>query len=671
MAVLAGVLPATAGLASAIPLEGAPASDMALLASGLPPPRGKTELVSQNVDLDFPSGPSVEASISENGRYVAYSSIAADLVPNDTNQAQDVFVTDRRTGRAKRLPLPDILPKGGRSYEPSMAADGSAVAFTYIPPATTSAAIPSMVIVWDRDTNSSEIVSKRRDGTPARNSREPSISGNGRYVAYTTDDGRIAPGDGNETSDVYVYDRNTEEAELASANPDGRAANGGGTRPAISANGRFVAFDSQATDVIALPGSTEAPEVYLRDLDDDSTELISVNTSGGYGNGQSIAASISANGNVVAFESTATDLVDGDTQVQDVFVRDRQAGTTVIASVGASGGAADGPSGQAALASDGQIVAFISLAEDLVASAGPRIELAAQAQGRSEVYARELTVGDTIRISEAIDGGPGGGASVGPSVGGNGRYVAFASTSPKLVNGDDNELADIFVRDLPGDPRINPAVLDFGASAVGQPAIPLGAIVSNAGWAPVALGEAKRTGAQAGDFSILADGCNDRRLRRGQPCTVSVGFTAGGPGNRRATLEVPGAFPGEPLTARLRGGGSQASLELDPPIGSPGIVTIVSGRGFPDGATIQLEWSDGITPDVPPVVADDDGRFRVPVLVFHNDLIGERELIATRAAGPSFPEVREPMLVVASPSKPSTWDWANQPPFTPPLIVRR
>jgi hypothetical protein len=103
----------------------------------------------------------------------------------------------------------------------------------------------------------------------------------------------------------------------------------------------------------------------------------------------------------------------------------------------------------------------------------------------------------------------------------------------------------------------------------------------------------------------------------------------------------------------------------------PGIVTVVTGKGFPDGATVDLHWSKGITPDLPEIVADDNGQFRVQVLVFHHDILGERELIASRLAGPSFPEVRATMRIGASQSTPSSWEWQRQSPLQPPLITRR
>jgi hypothetical protein len=469
---------------------------------------------------------------------------------------------------------------------------------------------------------------------------------------------------------VYVIDRTTGAATLVSEGPDGPA-NGPSARPSISADGAFVAFDSTASDLVKLGGAPVGSQVYVRDLATGAIELVSRTAPGGYPNGAGQAASTSSDGHAIAFESVATDLVAGDTNVQDVFVRDRTAGTTSIVSVGLGGGPGAGPSGQASIAADGRIVAFASTAQDLVAAGPPSITFAAAAIQASEVYARDMVSGDTIRISEARTGGPGKGTNVGPAVGGDGRYVAFASTSPFLVAGDDNQLGDVFLRDLPPHPVLTPAVLDFGSSALGEPTLALGAIVSNRGWGPVRFSAATRTGTAAADFQLLADGCKPLRLHRAESCTISVGFTPTATGKRTAALNVPGSFGGSPLTATLTGSGSKAALELDPPIGSPGIVTVVTGTGFPAGATIQLRWSIGITPKLPKIVADAKGSFRVQVLVFHHDVLGERELIATRLAGPVFPSTKATMRVVASPDVPSSWDWRFSPPFGPPLIFRR
>jgi hypothetical protein len=160
-------------------------------------------------------------------------------------------------------------------------------------------------------------------------------------------------------------------------------------------------------------------------------------------------------------------------------------------------------------------------------------------------------------------------------------------------------------------------------------------------------------------------------MHRAETCTISVGFTATDKGSRTATLAIPGNFPGSPRTVRLVGIGSKAVLKLVPKVVTPGMVTIVTGSGFPAGATVVLSWSVGITPTLRKIVTDADGKFRIGVLVFHHDIVGLRELIATRVAGPLFPPAQAPLLVVAAPDVPTTYSWQQGPPFGPPLIFRR
>ncbi|HEY3164504.1 MAG TPA: hypothetical protein VGJ71_09100 [Candidatus Limnocylindrales bacterium] len=667
--------PAPAATAATVPPvpPGPPPVD----ASGLPPPKGTTSLISANLNDDFPSGPSVEATISEGGRWVAFSSLAADLVPNDVNDAQDVFIVDRRTGRPFVLPLPGggPVPHGARARDPSISADGTVVAFTYYPAPTFSGTLQgSIVMAWDRATGKTTVVSRRPDNTFAQGSREASVSGDGTLIAYASDADGIVAGDGNEQPDIFVTDWRAHTTQLVSISVDGTAS-GGCAGPSISADGKVVAFDSTAKDLAPVIVGNQFTQVFVRNLAAGTTELVSVNTAGTSGNGSSLGAASSADGHAIAFESTASDLVSGDTNIQDVFVRDRTAATTTLVSVTPAGAPGNGPSGQAAIASDGRIVAFTTSAVDIVTASAaappadePTIVLAAVVIPKTEVLARDLVLGDTIRISEAAAGGPGGNSSVGPAIGGDGRYVAFSSTSPVLVQGDGNQLSDVFLRDLPPDPLVTPAKLDFGSLAVGQPSLPFAAIVSNRGWGPLRPAASTRTGA---DFSILFDGCKNLRLHRTESCTVTMGFTPTDKGSRTGKLSIPGNFAGSPRTVRLVGLGSKAVLELDPPIGSPGIVVFVKGTGFPAGATVVLSWSIGITPTTKKVVADDHGTFTVGVLVFHHDLIGPRELIATRVAGPLFPPAKAPMLVTTAPDMPSSYNWQLQSPLGPPLIFRR
>ena len=637
----------------------------------LPPPPGQTSLVSVRFGGGFPGGPSAQQSISADGRHVAFASRAPDLVPGDTNNAVDVFVLDRATGAMIRLPQAGGLPvpPGGSATEPSISADGGAVAFVYDAPQVIGAVAvvdpPPLVVVWERSTGATQLATVLPPGSTLVRSREPSISGDGRLVAFTAD-WRIGTTTV-ERTDVFAVDRVAGTSTLVSANRDGRPGSASSRAPAISRDGRVVAFQSDASDLV-LDDKNSSTDVFARDLAAAATELVSAPANA---DGLSEAPAISADGRFVAFESTATTLAPGHLpDTHDVFVRDRVAGRTSLVSVGLDGGPVTGDSGQSAISDDGRFVAFTSTGANLVAAAGSAT-LAQTLVGPSEVFARDVVAGETIRISVSLAGGAAGGQNVGPAIGGNGRFVAWSSTSPALVAGDTNQVGDVFLRDLPPVPTLTPPVIDFGTRATGTAGPPAAAILGNAGWSPLTAGGATMDGAAVADFAVLFDSCLGRTLFRTEACTVTVSFTPSAPGERTATLSVPTDAPGSPSTARLRGGGSLAQLDLDPPIGPPGIVTIVTGSGFPPGAGVVLSWSRGITPKLEPIVADAEGAFRVQVLVFHNDIVGARDLVATPADGTSFPAFGAAFRVTEPTGQPPRFVIYTALDNPPPAIIGR
>ena len=195
-------------------------------------------------------GPSAQVSISADGRYVAFTSNAPDLVSGDTNGALDVFVLDRTTRKITRLGLPGgvPVPPGGSAQEPSISADGRIVAYTYQAPAGfTTVPAGSVVLAWDRKTGVVDYVSRNTAGTVVGGSRQPSVSANGRFVAFVSDNGSVAGKDGNAKPDVFRYDRTAKQTVLISARSDGISTPSGTSYdPSISADGNLVAFVSDA-----------------------------------------------------------------------------------------------------------------------------------------------------------------------------------------------------------------------------------------------------------------------------------------------------------------------------------------------------------------------------------------------------------------------------------------
>ncbi len=314
--------------------------------------------------------------ISPDGRYVSFDSYATNLVPGDTNDTSDVFVHDRVAGMTERISVSSSGAEGNSlSYQPSISGDGRFVAFTS--EATNLTVVPSNangeVYVHDRISGATESVSvsSTQPAILPSNSYWTAISYDGRYVAFTSN-ARYLLSDLNGQADVYVRDRQTGTLAIASADAAG-ATGDGANNQTISADGRFVAF--HAGDHLVAGDINNTGDVYVKDMQTGALEWVSVEGSGAAANGWSYNASISADGRFVAFSSFASNLVAGDTNgFQDIFIHDRQTHTTELVSDGAGGmpGNADSGSSQhnvaIAISADGHAVAFTSAATNLVAN---------------------------------------------------------------------------------------------------------------------------------------------------------------------------------------------------------------------------------------------------------------------------------------------------------------
>jgi Tol biopolymer transport system component len=304
--------------------------------------------------------------ISGNGRYVTFMSEATNLVPGDTNGEMDVFVHDRRTAITNRVSVSSAGGQADRGgHNPTISEDGRYVTFT----SASSSLVPgdtnqrSDIFVHDRRRGVTNRISRTSTGGQTDgNSYNPQISADGRYVAYWSEATNLLPEPGTELADVFVHDRKRGTTEQVSVASDGTRGNDESNQPTISANGRYVAFTTIATNLV--PGETRGN--YLVVVHDRRTRLTSL-VSGPGADDISWEPAISANGRYVAFESRATDLVDGDTNgVFDVFVRDLRSGAIARVSLTSVGGQANDESVGAAISANGRHVAFVSRATDLV-----------------------------------------------------------------------------------------------------------------------------------------------------------------------------------------------------------------------------------------------------------------------------------------------------------------
>jgi len=388
-------------------------------------------------------------SISDDGRFVAFGSVASNLVPGDLNALCDVFVRDRRLGGTEIVSVGLGGAWGiGWSDSPSISGNGRYVAFQSTAPnlvaADTNGAFD--VFVRDRQTETTERVSRGSAGVQANDhSYAPAISANGRFVAFWSEASNLVPGDGNGRADVFVRDRQTGTTERVSVSSAGAEGNGDSTSASISDDGRFVVFESLAANLV--PGDTNGLlDVFLRDRQTGTTQRMSLGPAGAQGNGHSMNASISSDGGTVVFSSEAGNLVIGDANgCSDVFVRSRQTLTTERVSVASSGAEGDAESYDtfSTISADGRWVVFVSSAENLVRG---------DTNGVSDVFLRDRQAGTTERISVDSAGSEGNGSSLTRTISRDGRCVVFASQASNLVPGDTNLATDVFVHDRQGGP---------------------------------------------------------------------------------------------------------------------------------------------------------------------------------------------------------------------------
>jgi Tol biopolymer transport system component len=400
-------------------------------------------------------GDSDSPSISADGRFVAFASIASELVDGDTNGLSDVFVRDRLLGTTERVSLTTegTQVMGRPSGQPSISADGRYVAFL----STGQLSVDdtndaSDIFVHDRQLDTTERVSVATSGTGANGGcSSPSISADGNCVAFVSEATNLVTGAGGVDDRIYVRDRQAHTTEMVSAALGGGVADNSSAAPSISGDGRYVAFQSWASNLVT--GDTlDGADIFVHDRQLGTTERVSVSTGGAGGNSDSSVPRISADGRVVAFSSSADNLVPADTLWNDnIFVRDRLLGTTEQVSVSTAGGQSDQGVWVAAISADGRYVAFASESTNLVSN---------DANGRKyDVFVRDRAARVTQLVSlgtGGVAGDEGSGMRSVSAVSADGRFVAFESVATNLVAGDTNGMGDVYVAD-------RGAVTDFTA----------------------------------------------------------------------------------------------------------------------------------------------------------------------------------------------------------------
>lgn len=401
------------------------------------------ERVSVDTDEAEGNNNSYSPVVSNDGQFVAYYSYATNLVTDDTNDFSDIFVRDRVAGTTTRITVNSQYAEAdGESYEPDITPDGRYIAYESYAEnlVDTDANGFSDIFIWDRQDGITRLISLDESGNQINDySQRPRISDDGSLVAFDTWAGLIAS-DSNDTGDIYISDWNSGTIILGSVNKTEGIPNSASVAPALSANGEVIAFESYASDIV-VGDTNDVLDIYARNLTTNQNTWASKD---GFpfleSNANNEQVAISENGQFVVFSSAASNLVASDTNRQrDIFAYDRNNNQTTRISQTYWGGETQAWSDQPSISDDGRYIAFFSYDDEIVNE---------DFNDSGDIFVFDQETGDHPRISIGNIDDEANNDSFQPVISGNGNFVAFVSYADNLVSGDNNGSSDIFVADL-------------------------------------------------------------------------------------------------------------------------------------------------------------------------------------------------------------------------------
>ena len=412
--------------------------------NGAGDPELKTQRVSVTSEGAEGGRNSLAPAVSDDGRIVAFYSKSPDLVPGDTNGESDVFVHDRETGITERVSVSSTGEQGnGLSILPELSGDGRFVAFqslatTFVDGDTNEG---TDIFVHDRETGATELVSVGFDGNVGDFfSFQSSLSHDGRFIAFASFASNLVDGPNGDGSDVFLRDMQEGSTELVSIGLNGEPADFPDTfAPSVSADGSIVAFDSQATNLVE-GDSNFAADSFVRDMTAGVTVRVSVNSQGNQGRWGGVDPELTADGGAVLFTSESR-LAPGDQgRTPDAYVHDLTTGKTKRVSRGIGGELLDGEAFGTGISDDGRFLSFVTAATNIV----PR-----DTNGDWDHFRFDMETGETVRVSvdsrgrEAKDDK---GIFIQGEMSGDGRFYVWESASTNLVRNDENSKYDVFIR---------------------------------------------------------------------------------------------------------------------------------------------------------------------------------------------------------------------------------
>lgn len=378
------------------------------------------------------------AAISADERFVVFSSAATNLVANDRNDATDIFLRDRWFNQTQRISVNNAGVEGnGDSAQPVISANGRFIAFSSKATNFVEGTAGSVANIFIYDTQTQQI----RGINPLDSngdSLNPSISIDGHWIAFESSASNLVPNDTNDASDIFVFDTQNNQLTLVSINDAGVEGTGNSLHPVLSENGNVVVFESQASNLVA-DDSNASSDIFLYDLTTHSIQRVSQATA--QADGGSYHPSVAAEGKVVVFESDATNLVTGDTNgVSDIIIKDMATGQ-VQRITNATGEQANSAAYYPTISATGRYVAFTTAATNLVGG---------NANALFDIlkYDRQTQQLERVNLSVSGEQSDFQSLKLPMSISWNGDYVVYTSNATNLVYGDNNLSFDVFAYQL-------------------------------------------------------------------------------------------------------------------------------------------------------------------------------------------------------------------------------
>ena len=376
--------------------------------------------------------------ISRHGRFIAFQARASDFVLGASSDVANIFIFDRLKKKYRRI-------NANTFFIPdfSISANGRYVAFASDQPDLDASDTNNVrdVFLFDSVTGQISRISVSSIGKQGNKaSFNPHLSADGRYITFSSEADNLVEADTNGNIDVFVYDQLTRQTSRVSVKSGGAQSEGGGLYSKISGDGRFVVFQSRSDDLVANDFN-EAADVFVHDRSRQHTERVSVNSLGSETARfrDNRFADISENGRYVVFESLDYNFSEIPLNFSSgVFVRDRASKQTTLVSVGLNGVAPNGSFCTGVdISANGRYVTFESDATNLDSR---------DVINDFDIYAHDRWNKKTSLVN--LNSNPDYRAG-GASLSADGRQIAFESDAPDLVVGDDNNLVDVFVRGNP------------------------------------------------------------------------------------------------------------------------------------------------------------------------------------------------------------------------------